>query len=109
VITIRAYRPETDEAFVYDSWLKSRRDDVERDPANVEHYVPRDVWRDAQRRVIGLALQTAHVRVAEAEGVILGWCCAPLWAYVKQAYRGRGIYKRLRDEQPQSEEGRNGT
>jgi GNAT superfamily N-acetyltransferase len=101
MITIRPYRPETDEAFVYDSWLKSRRDFVERDFENIEAHVSREEWRGAMRSLIGRLIAARPVVVAEAEGVILGWRCPGRYAYVKSAYRGKGIFKRLRDGVPE--------
>lgn len=99
---IRLYR-ESDQDFVYSTWLKHYR------MSSVARWVPGGIYFHEQGKLIGRLLGRGRCYVACSvadEDQIHGWVCvtqegefrALHYGFVKEVYRGFGIFDRLWEE-----------
>jgi hypothetical protein len=100
-VRFRPARPD-DEALIYSSWLRSLWHDAGKRPTDAR-YVRKSVWHRGQHRLVERLMGSgAEVLCAELEGLVIGWICFDPgeagtlhYGYVKDAYRGRGVFKAL--------------
>lgn len=99
-LTIRPWDRAAEEGFVYNSWLESLRHDIKQRSCDARHIRER-AWYAGQHGIIDGIFDDCGgvVWVGEIASVVVGWLCeaGPTihYAYVKEAYRGHGIYRAL--------------
>jgi GNAT superfamily N-acetyltransferase len=91
-VEIRPFNPETDTAFVCDSWMKYFCQE-----GLLAQDVPKATFYKWHRKIVDLLLAREDVTklVAEQNGTILGYVvsspAAMHWCYVKFPFRGHGV------------------
>lgn len=98
---IRAYVPETDEAFIFDTWLRAFRRAKPMRNLKPEEYFSR------QRAVISKVIKENHILVAEEPNTkeFLSYvvfrttsdACILHWLYTKLVFRNMGIGRTMMD------------
>ena len=101
---LRAYRPETDTAYVVSSWLRSYADAREiRDYLRAVHNGRKEPFYDAYRPTVEALIARSQVLIAclpEHSDAIVGYAVLEEprflhWAYTKSAFRRLGVARFL--------------